>query len=548
MNKRPNILILTTDQQRFDTIHAAGFKYMKTPNLDRLVSEGCLFTNAYSPVPICIPARHNIITGLTPRHHSFDDNHEPGADAIDFYYKYNTPYMLPTFPFILSNCGYDTRAIGKMHFRPNRRHNGFNKMELMEELPTFREEDEYAMYLKDVGLGNIQNIHGVRNLLYMVPQRSLIPEEHHGTKWVADRTIDFLRSNRGRQPFLLWSSWIQPHPPFDVPDRHADLYNNVKIPEPYVSETPLSPLAKENAALGDLPNHQYIRRMRELYYAAISYVDENIGRVLDALEEIGELDNTLIIFTSDHGEMLGDYGAYQKWLPYDSCSRIPFIVRYPKQIQAGTVREDFVDLNDILPTVLDVAGEEYSYEFDLPGSSIFKEAKDRSLQFVEYSRGKKRWISVRDVRYKYNYYYGGGIEELFDLDEDPHETRNLLANSGEDIEAILEGIANVRNRLRSKLIQYENKYGLEGYVKDEELIKLDAYEPRFKRESRMPRFVSAIVDEEEKNNLNDYCDEIIQAIKDEPVVKLEELDLESWEKNCRITDEDVSRLIKGCNR
>jgi hypothetical protein len=106
-------------------------------------------------------------------------------------------------------------------------------MELMEEIPEFREDDEYAMYLKDVGLENIQSIHGVRNLLYMLPQRSLIPEEHHGSTWVADRSVKYIKDNAGKRPFFLWSSWIAPHPPFDVPDSFADLYNDTDIPEAF---------------------------------------------------------------------------------------------------------------------------------------------------------------------------------------------------------------------------------------------------------------------------------------------------------------------------
>ena len=238
-DNRPNILLLMTDQQRFDTIHAAGYDFMKTPNLDRLVEDGCLYRYAYSPNPICLAARHNLLTGLTARHHRFPDNVHDISTRAD----------LPTLPRILSDNGYETRSIGKMHFIPARRHNGFDKMELMEELPNYREQDEYAMYLKEVGLGHIQNIHGVRNLLYMLPQRSIVPEEHHGTFWVGQRTAKFIRSNNGRHPFFLWSSWIAPHPPFDIIDRFADMYRDVDLPEPYQSNTPLASLTEENRML-----------------------------------------------------------------------------------------------------------------------------------------------------------------------------------------------------------------------------------------------------------------------------------------------------------
>jgi arylsulfatase A-like enzyme len=532
--KRTNILILMTDQQRYDTINAAGHSHMQTPNLDRLVQEGCLFTNAYSPIPICIPARHNLITGLPPRYHGFADN--------DF--EQVTPSALPTLPRILSDAGYETRAIGKMHFRPVRRHNGFDKMELMEEVPEFREEDEYAMYLKQVGLGHIQNIHGVRNLLYMVPQQSLIPEEYHGTTWVADRSIEFIRVNRGRRPFLLWSSWIAPHPPFDLPDTWADLYRNADLPAPYVSRTPLSALAEENKMLGNLPGPAYVRRMRELYYAAISQVDWNLGRILAALNDIGELDNTLIIFVSDHGELLADYGLYQKWLPYDSCARIPLIVRYPTRVEPGSIRRQFVDLNDIMPTILDVVGLDYPGEIDLPGESLVSgnPAKDRSCQYTEYSRGNRRWISLRSHTHKYNYYYGGGREELFDLVADPPETTNLLVDGAD------QEVVRVKDFLRKKLIECERQIGLEGYVVGDDLAQLEPYRPRPHRNKAFPKFPDSITDAVEKEQMTDFFAEVMAAIEREPVVRLEELDLQSWQRNGNISDETIQKMLRKTKR
>lgn len=529
-DKRSNILILMTDQQRYDTINAAGFNHMQTPNLDRLVREGCLFTNAYSPIPICIPARHNLITGLPPRYHGFADN--------DF--EQVIPFALPTLPRILSDAGYETRAIGKMHFRPVRRHNGFDKMELMEEVPEFREEDEYALYLKQVGLGHVQNIHGVRNLLYMVPQRSLFPEEHHGTTWVADRSIEFIRNNRGRHPFFLWSSWIAPHPPFNVPDTFADLYKNTDLPEPYVSKTPLSALAEENKMLGDLPGPHYLHRMRELYYAAIGHVDKNLGRILAALAEIGELDNTLIIFVSDHGELLGDYGLYQKWLPYDSCARIPLIIRFPANVEPGSVRDAFVDLNDILPTILDVVGMDYPGDFYLPGESVFGDspAKDRRFQYMEYSRGNRRWISLRNHTHKYNYYYGGSREELFDLVDDPHETTNLLAGE------FSQEVAEIKDSLKQKLIEYERQFGLEGYVDGNDLMQQDPYVSRPYRNKAFPKFPDRITDAVEKEQMSDFFDEVLAAIEREPVVKLAELDLKAWQKNGNIPVEIIQKMLE----
>lgn len=415
--KGPNILLLYTDQQRFDTIQAAGFPHMITPNLNRLVKEGCFFSHAYTPNPVCIPARHNLITGLTAKMHGYSDNNSETMDSA-----------IPTLPRILSDNGYITRAIGKMHFRPPRRHHGFGKMELMEELPCFREEDEYAVYLKSAGLGHIRHIHGVRHLLYMLPQRSLIPEEHHGSTWVGDRSVEFLKANYNR-PFFLWSSWIAPHPPFDVPDSFAGIYDDADIPEPVAGEACVPEFFKtRNRNAGDIPCREVLMRMRRLYYASVTLVDKNIGKILDCMKQLEILNNTLVIFATDHGEMLGDLGLYQKGLPFESACRIPFIMRYPEKIKPGSVRDGFADLNDILPTVLDAAGIEYSADHDLPGESLFagNSVKDRKVQYVENGCGGRRWIFLRDGRYKYVYFYCGK-ENLYDLQDDPEEHNNLLA-------------------------------------------------------------------------------------------------------------------------
>lgn len=530
MNK-PNILFITTDQQRYDTICAAGYKYMHTSNLDRLANEGCLFTNAYSPNPVCIPARHNIISGLPARYHGFDDNYFDNSRQM--------PYDIPTFPEILSNAGYDTVAVGKMHFQPARRHNGFNRMYTMEEIPVYRQDDDYAVYLKNNGLGHFRSMHGIRHLLYMLPQQSYIPIKHHGSTWVADKTIEIIKENNGTRPFMIWTSFIQPHPPFDVPKEWANLYSDVELPESYESITPISALAEENKHIADYPNEDYLIRAKKLYCSAISFVDDNIGRIINYLEEINQIDNTLIIFTSDHGEMLGDNGTFQKFLPYDGSCKIPFIVRYPKYINAGTIDDRMIDLNDILPTFLDAAEVEYPANYALPGESIFlKEGiKDRNYQYVEHNKGNKRWVSLRNKKYKYNYYYGGGFEELFDLENDTKERINLLVNCQDN------DILSIKNILRTKLIRYEKNFGLKGYIVNNDFIKLEEYTPKKYRETNFPFHVSNLC-EKDKEQLISINDEIRMAIENEPIVNLKELDIDTFKKFGKYTDEHINDLLK----
>lgn len=506
---RPNILLITCDQLRSDFVNCCGGTFMQTPNIDRLAREGCVFENAYSPNPVCIPARHNMITGLTDRHHGFDDNYfDAQAKAC--------PHNLPTFAQILNDSGYETIAIGKMHFQPERRATGFDHFLNMDELPRVREEDDYAMYLKETGYGHLQSVHGVRTCMYMQPQRSMLPEKHHGSAWVADRAIEYLRSTKGRTPFLLWAGFIHPHPPFDIPEGWQDLYKG-KIPEPAKTVTPLSALAEENKQLGCAFNDEVKTRIRELYASAVTFADYQIGRILDTMEELGLMDNTLIIFTSDHGEMLGDLDTYQKFLPYDASAKIPFVVRYPKRLQAGERRRYFVDLNDILPTFLDEAGLEYPAEYDLPGESIFiaNGRKNRRYQYIEHQRDNKRWCCIRDERYKYVYHYGDG-EQLFDMENDRAETTNLLYGGCEA--EIPEEIREVRDRLKETLLAYERRYGLKGYAGPEGFKQMERYVPHPYYETNFPIFPTRAL-EEEQAQFDDYSSEILEAVKDEPSVK-----------------------------
>ena len=182
------------------------------------------------------------MTGLPPRDHGFDQNYFDNARQV--------PYDIASFPRLLSDVDYDTHAIGKMHFSPTRRSNGFDHLCLMEEIPRYLEDDDYAMFLRDNGWGQVQSVHGVRHLLYFRPQQSFVPEHLHGSSFVADRTIDAIRRNRGNRPFFIWSSFIHPHPPLDVPPRWAHLYDDADIPEAYDSITPISAQAEAIVADG----------------------------------------------------------------------------------------------------------------------------------------------------------------------------------------------------------------------------------------------------------------------------------------------------------
>ena len=457
--KRPNVLILFSDQQRFDTVNAAGFHHMLTPNLDRLANAGCIYMNAHSSNPVCMPARHDMLTGLTARAHGYyGNNHKnPIKD-----------YGIPTLPRIFSENGYRTVAVGKMHFSPPRMHHGFSEMFLMEEILAVRQDDQYACYLEQEGLGHIQNLHGVRPHIYHIPQNAQTDEKHHGTTWVADKAIDWLKTNNGH-PFFMMCGWIQPHPPWNIPTEFDGIYSGKDIPEPI----PMSrdyPDTKEGSVWhGDHDSQIHKRKIRESYYTAVTMVDKHVGRILDYLEESNQLDNTLIIFTSDHGEMLQDKGYYSKELPYEGAVRIPFIVRYPEKFGSGKICNTFVDLLDVMPTCLDVCGLKYKdTKYELPGESLCTVAscKDRRCQVSSTGfLGERRWVMSRNDRYKYVYYYNQGTEEFYDMKKDPGEIVNLLKTGEYPYEVYKE--------LQTRAIEYEKEWGPEGAVQNDEFIKID---------------------------------------------------------------------------
>lgn len=530
MEQKPNILIITTDQQRFDAIGAVD-PLIFSPNLDQLAKEGALYRHTYTPNPVCVPARQNILTGLTARHHGFDDN--------DFAQHRYSPYYLPKLPQILSDAGYDTIAIGKLHFEPNRRHDGFHRYFMIDEVPRHREEDDYALYLKDHGFEHISALHGVRDPLYMMPQRSVVDKKHHGSTWVADLTIDQLKINRGKRPFFFWAGFVHPHPPMDVSEEFADIYKDKPLPEPVKSVTSVSWLAQENRNIVDYPNEEVFRRFRELYFASIAQVDEQIGRIIDTLKELDLYDQTCIIFCSDHGEMLGDMDTFQKFLPYDGSSRVPFIIRYPEKIKPGTTVDALINLNDIMPTLLDLAHVEYPASFELAGKSVF-DLSEREETFIEHGRYARRWVSVVTPSHKYAYYYGGGREELFDLIRDPKEQVNLIeadASSNEDI----------RTSLRTKCIAWECRFGLEDHIENHEFKRFETPELRQFGGTGELIFPKRIMDPIEKSKIQPLREQIVNVVKDEPVVRLKDIDFSYMLKTHQLTEEDIAWIIEQDN-
>ena len=457
---RPNILLLHTDQQRFDTIAGWGASHVLTPGRDGRGRDGTTFRCAYSSNPVCMPARHDLLTGASARHHGYWRN---GPRPI-------RTHRLATVPRLLTEAGYQTVALGKMHYYPPREHHGFAHMELMEELPACREDDAYLQYLDRVGYGHVRCQHGVRPLFHFTPQASRVPPRHHGTAWVGHRTEQWLRAGRDR-PVFIFASWIAPHPPFYVPESFLDMYRDRDLPAPCgAGESPV----RQTPALPARNDGRILKRIREAYCAAITHVDEQVGRILDVLEETGQLEETLIIFTSDHGEMLGDRGNYLKRVPYEGSAHIPLIVRGPG-FAANTACDTAVTTWDIAATILETAGVHVPSDHPLAGRPLGELVTDtHRIALFHHGRDRERYIAACDGRFKFMHWYNGGDEELYDLHHDPWEQHNLAAAHDS------------ANPLRRACIAFEEEHGQAERVRNGEMVDLPFETPDPYRFSRYP--------------------------------------------------------------
>ncbi|MCX7804936.1 MAG: sulfatase-like hydrolase/transferase [Planctomycetota bacterium] len=420
---RPNILLIFTDQQRADTIGSLGNPVIRTPNLDRLRSEGTAFTSAYTPSPVCVPARCSMIYGQYPQRTGCYDNAFPMPED-----------GRESFVDALTRAGYRTHGIGKCHYTPDpHAMRGFQTRETQEEIVGAPEADDYLKFLHAAGFGGIADPHGVRGEMYYVPQPAQMPAEYHPTQWVGDRAVAFIgRESRSGNPWYLFCSFVHPHPPFCPPSPWHKLYRAPLMPLPK-----LPPGSESLRMYVNRHQNRYkyrdqgldmnlLRCMKAYYYATISFIDFQVGRILEALAQAGVLDETMVIFTSDHGELLGDYGCFGKRSVHDSCAKVPLLVRLPGRFPGGAIRNDPVSLVDIAPTILAAAGTSISTHAP-DGLDLADVASGRSRRervYMQYQREGLAVYAAVSARWKYAWSAPDGREYLFDRIGDPEETRD----------------------------------------------------------------------------------------------------------------------------
>ena len=446
---KPNILWICSDQQRYDTIGALGNSYVSTPNIDRLVAEGAAFTHAYCQSPICTPSRASFLTGMYPS--AVHVNGNGNESFTDIY---------PLVTRLLADGGYDCGLIGKLHLA-----SAYGRVE-----PRVKDGYRYWRYShapRDDWEEGHDYADWVRSKGQMLGEltKSLdgVPAELHQTTWCADRTIEFILEKR-EGPWLASVNVYDPHPPFNPPKSYREIFDPKKMPGPLFRDSDLeqqrilekidfqskgrSPqeLDIESPILPQSPNKGYeepsapgerdAKTLQAAYYAMIKLIDDGVGQILGALEESGQREQTVVIFTSDHGEMLGDHGLIQKGCRfYEGLVRVPLIFSWPGQFKAGLSSGALVQLTDIAPTLLELGGGEVPER--MQGESLLpiltgEAPPDHHRGFVrtEYYNAIDMpdgtfATMYRDQRYKLIVYHGHGLGELYDLEKDPGEFENL---------------------------------------------------------------------------------------------------------------------------
>lgn len=455
--RQPNILLLMCDQFRGDCLSIQDHPNVKTPFLDSIGHQGVVFENAYSATPSCIPARAALLTGRSQEGHGrvgYQDN-------VDWDY---THYMAEEF----SNADYQTQCIGKMHVHPPRLSCGFQSLKLHDGyLACYRDNKApYWMHqsVHDDYLFDLQNqTNRFSDVTSSGPECNswvthpwIYEERLHPTNWVADQSIRFIQTRDRTKPFFLMSSFVRPHQPLDPPQSYFDMYKDKDLRKPAQGDwddkkrTKAHKFQYDSIYGTDDPNLQHDAMAG--YYGSITHVDHQIGRILLALQEDGILEDTIVCFVSDHGEMLFDHGLWRKVFPYQGSVHIPFLMRVGKNvasIQSQRIK-DVVELRDVMPTLLDLCHLPIPDTVD--GISLKPVLEGTKASPRDYLHGEHSFHSdlsnhyIVTKRYKYIWYSQTGIEQFFDLENDPFESHDVIYDP-----AYKDIITTLRNHLIKEL-------------------------------------------------------------------------------------------------
>ncbi len=461
MNQQPNIIVIMCDQLRWDALGYTGNKVVHTPNIDQLAHTGVTFSNAYSAVPSCIASRAALLTGMSQKKHGRTGY----EDGVPFTYQ-------NTLPGILVAAGYHTQSVGKNHFSPARNLCGYHNTVLMDGyLQTERCSGKNYAYVDDYVI-DLQRTEGVDAdmIFHGVDCNSYLSrpwpycESMHPTSWVTTQGIDFLRRRDPTKPYFLKLSYVAPHPPYIPSQAFLDMYQDVDMPEPVIGDWAQceEPLLDTNGAHGILSREQ-LNRVKKAYYAMVTQVDYQIGRFIMHLKEQGEYENTVILFLSDHGEMLGDHYLFRKAVPFNGSARIPLCMSWGRNVPLAKKRthiDEVVEIRDIMPTLLQVASCNIPDSVDglsllplIAGNTHWRQYLhgEHCLSGIPGydTLGSNHYVVTKDA--KYMWFSESGKELFFDLAKDPHECHNL-------IDAQSQQAKQLRDTLIQELSDREDNY------------------------------------------------------------------------------------------
>lgn len=469
--KKPNILLITSDQQHFDTIGAFNPE-ISTPNLDRLTEEGTTFNRAYCPNPTCTPSRSSIITGMYPSQHGawtlgtklLEDRHTMGEDFLENDYR--------------------TSLIGKAHFQQaysTEKYKSIEAYPTLQDLDFWKAFDEefygfehielarnhaneqlvgqhYAIWMEEKGFKNWRDYFAppTGTMDPSIEHKWPIPEEYHYNTWIAERTNHKLEEyTENDENFFMWASFPDPHPPYLVPEPWDTMYDpdDLTIPKGVEGEHEKNPphfqMTQEKApdfssynetgkGIHGYHSHQTTeerhRQLTATYYGMVSMMDKNIGKILDKLDELGIADETIVVFTTDHGHFFGQHGLQAKGgFHYEDLIKLPFIVRYPKQVPAGRVSGAMQSLVDLAPTFLSFSNIPVpEHMTGVDQSQVWlneiEAARDHVICEFRHEPTTIHQKTYVDERYKITMYYNQTYGEIFDLHNDPGEFNNLWDN------------------------------------------------------------------------------------------------------------------------
>ena len=445
---RPNVLWICSDQQRFDTLGCYGNSFVQTPNLDRLAAGGVLFENAFCQNPVCTPSRSSFLTGRYPRTCRGRQNGQSiSADEV-------------LVTKLLRDAGYVCGLSGKLHLSAcypeenicagteRRIDDGYDEFHWSHHPGANWPTNEYFHWLREKGQEfHVEKFQGEEYV------ETSVPEEIHQTTWCAEKAINFIEASaKFDHPWLFSVNFYDPHHPFDPPpeylERYLDRIDEIPLPNYVPGELDSKPPFQERDSHGayhsksafdrDHINERTHRLIRAAYWAMCDLLDSQVGRMIDALERTGQLDNTIIIYTSDHGEMLGDHGIYLKGpFLYEPAVHVPLIVSMPSKVKSGVRSKALVELVDLAPMLMEAAGMDI-YP-GMQGTSLWPlltgqtdphthrdDVYCESYNCVVRHRNPKAYVTmVRTQTHKLNAVHGLDCGELYDLAADPNETTNL---------------------------------------------------------------------------------------------------------------------------